>query len=144
MKKVFSALFLILLFSTCGKKDTIDEKAESIAVEKVIRLWEYSIKNQKFNIYAQTELYPLAIDTFTEEYKDYYYKSLLVLQEEESESIQLDSIDHYRKQLTIAADIIDRKTEKTRGMIQGEIELVRPISDGTVWKIHNTTLIRKE
>jgi hypothetical protein len=78
MKKVFSALFLILLFSTCGKKDTIDEKAESIAVEKVIRLWEYSIKNQKFNIYAQTELYPLAIDTFTEEYKDYYYKSLLV------------------------------------------------------------------
>jgi hypothetical protein len=68
----------------------------------------------------------------------------LFLQEEESESIQLDSIDHYRKQLTIAADIIDRKTEKTRGMIQGEIELVRPISDGTVWKIHNTTLIRKE
>lgn len=143
MKKILIMTLLVFVCTACEKSTQKKENEESLAVKKTVETWQYSIKSLNFKLYSQARLYPRGREIFEEEYKDSYYDNLSIMTISASVPKQIDDVDYLSRDVEIAAEIISRESKIQKGMIYGNIEIVRPAQEGTLWQVHNTTLIQR-
>lgn len=141
--KYLIPLFIIVTCLSCGKEKPDYEP------QILMNNWGNAIKNISYSAFCDTELYPVESAVFEEMYKNYYPDNFKVLEMEKPNYKKTkklpDNREYVSRRISFSADIFYRNSSR-RGVLNGDAELVRIISDKkpvTGWLIYNRTLVQK-
>ncbi|MFW6366824.1 MAG: hypothetical protein ACOC2H_10180 [Spirochaetota bacterium] len=141
MKKCIAAIALVISLASCEKSTQKKEEQDSQAIQSVLETWQYAIRERSYKLYAQTKLNPADRETFMTEYSSAYFNNIIIMSQTPAEKKIIDGGEYFVKEVTVGAEVISRSDPSQKGMVNGEISVVRPAHEDSSWKIHNTTLV---